>query len=470
MARRMRTPVLQQPAKALAVASLALLLSSSAAAVVRSGDDPHDYPGRWDARVLDIVAFVEKERGHKFDHPVPVEFLDEATFRKEVTAEESDLEDDDRAELDRVAAVFRALGLLEGEVDLFDEVNTVSGDAVVAFYDFKRERIRVRGTVLDDERRATLAHELTHALQDQVFGIDEEHETDGEEFAYTALVEGDAIRVENEWQDAHATDEDADAAEGREVVDELLEKVPAIIVALFGASHALGETFVSVLFATGGIKAIDAAFDEPPRSEEVVIDPFSYLDGDEPHRVQPLDPPGDRAAVDRGDFGALLWYLLLAERLPPDRALAVADGWGGDEYVLVEQDDRTCIRIQYLGDTDADTKAMEDALRDWDRAVPGSPATIERDGDVVRLDSCDPGAGVHLQVRDTAVDALVIPLLRAGIAGGLMEGGAPAAAARCAAQRFIEGLTVADAQRLAHADELSPADGQRIIQAVVACR
>ena len=55
----------------------------------------------------------------------------------------------------------------------------------------------MRGTDLSDDVdvRITLVHELTHALQDQHFDLtklDEQVETSGQDFALTALVEGDA--------------------------------------------------------------------------------------------------------------------------------------------------------------------------------------------------------------------------------------------------------------------------------------
>ena len=44
-------------------------------------DQPH-IPSAWDARVAPIADFVEKERGLDFDHPVDVEFLSPADYRK----------------------------------------------------------------------------------------------------------------------------------------------------------------------------------------------------------------------------------------------------------------------------------------------------------------------------------------------------------------------------------------------------
>ena len=44
----------------------------------RAAETPH--PDAWDPRVTELVAFVETTRGLTFEHPVFVDFLDDATF------------------------------------------------------------------------------------------------------------------------------------------------------------------------------------------------------------------------------------------------------------------------------------------------------------------------------------------------------------------------------------------------------
>ena len=55
----------------------------------------------------------------------------------------------------------------------------------------------MRGSDLTPDVRETLAHELTHALQDQHFDLRRfENGPDGAEEAYRALYEADAVRVQ----------------------------------------------------------------------------------------------------------------------------------------------------------------------------------------------------------------------------------------------------------------------------------
>jgi hypothetical protein len=451
----------------LALASAVLLIAASAAAIVRAGDDQAiAHPARWDPRVEPLARFVEGERGHKFDHPVDVEFLADAEFREEITVEEDELDDEAREQLASAEGALRALGLLPADADLFEEFNSVAGEATLAFYDFRKKRIRVRGTRLTDETRATLVHELTHALQDQQFDVDRDFDTDGESFAFTALVEGDAIRVEQAWVEENASDDYQQPD-----VRDILEDVPSIVVVLFGAAHEVGTIFVQALLAADGREGLDGAFREPPTTEEAVLDPFAYLAGDnEPVTVRPLDPPGDRRAVDRGDFGALLWFLTLAARLEPAEALHVIEGWGGDAYVLVEQDDVHCIRVAYVGDTAEDTDRMARALDKWVDGLPD--ASVRREDGRVELDSCEPSAGEQVEVADNAIEALILVLMRAGVGAGFLQGTTPEKA-RCAANAFVARLTLADLKELSEltdADEFPQEYQQRAFAAFAGCQ
>src|SRR5581483_6815298 len=72
---------------------------------------------KWDPRVLDIVQFVERRRGLQFKHPVPMAFLDDAAFNKEVTSGGSS-SSGQQAELDNELGTLRAVGLVEGSPNL----------------------------------------------------------------------------------------------------------------------------------------------------------------------------------------------------------------------------------------------------------------------------------------------------------------------------------------------------------------
>ena len=94
----------------------------------------------------------------------------------------------------------KLLGLLEPRVDLRDVSATVFGQGVAGYYDPRTKRLRiVRGAQTTNPflEEITLAHELTHALEDQRFGLDLEDSSGSDDAALArlALVEGSATAV-----------------------------------------------------------------------------------------------------------------------------------------------------------------------------------------------------------------------------------------------------------------------------------
>src|SRR5262249_29295993 len=65
------------------------------------------YPKAWDPRVANLVSFVEQSRGLTFKHPVKVEFLSEAAFKKKVSTSPDSLSKKDRQDLENSVAFLR---------------------------------------------------------------------------------------------------------------------------------------------------------------------------------------------------------------------------------------------------------------------------------------------------------------------------------------------------------------------------
>src|SRR3954452_4130562 len=74
-------------------------------------------PKQWDRRVRAYVRFVEHDRDLKFEHPVPVAFLDDADFVKALDAGDEPTRQD-RSDAEHGAAQLRAVGMIGPGVDL----------------------------------------------------------------------------------------------------------------------------------------------------------------------------------------------------------------------------------------------------------------------------------------------------------------------------------------------------------------
>ncbi|HEV2809508.1 MAG TPA: hypothetical protein VGV93_03815 [Acidimicrobiales bacterium] len=457
-----------------ALVGLAVAIVLGAGILAALVNEPR-FPDEWDPRVAGLADYVAGERGLAFEHPVHVDFLSEEDFRRTVTSEDAQLTVEDRAELEQGAAFLRATGLASGDVDLLNSANELSGEATLAYYDPAVERVTVRGTELSVGVQATLVHELTHVLQDQHFDLERlgQLPTDGENNAFLAVIEGDALRIEAEWAaQLGRQDREALMSERTETAGgvELGEDVPGALVALFSSPYVLGEPFVSVVLDEQAEEGINKALRTPPRTEEQLLDPYVYLAGDEPLTVgRPAVDEGDEVS-EEGDFGALTWFLLLAEHLDSRQALRATDGWGGDSYVAFDRDDRACVRSAFRGDTPADTNEMATALEQWSSSVPANDASVSRRGDDVVLESCDPGTDGKADGGGGAEQALLYPVTRTYFTLGALQSGADQALARCIGTQFVLGLTTAELLDFSEvlADPQALADQSQ--RAAAACR
>ena len=453
-------PTLRGPDRALAIAIGVLLTVSCFAAVVRIGSGSSD-PGSWDPRVADLAAFVERARGLSFDHPVRVDFLSPAAYTAAVTTDGEDLGEEERAELDVQAAQLRALGVASGDVDLVAAFNQVSDAGTLAFYNPDDESVRVRGTDLSVGLRVTLVHELTHALQDQHFGLADllgDADDTSESDARRALAEGDATRVEVAYVDEELSDEERVAYEEeyQAEVDQSVAgtaDVPDFLNATFGVPYALGPPFVAMLLDAGGNEGVDDAFRDPPSTEEHLFDPASYLAG-EKGKAPDLDLEDLDDAFEEGPLGPPRWFLILAQRIDANTAFEAALGWGGDAYGTYTKGGRSCVRAVFRGDTETDETEMGEVIDAWAAAMPGGKAKrIDVDGHP-GLDACDPGTAVDIPLAESSGDLLVLPntwgYLEAETARGLGPEGS-----RCFARALLADIPYARLIDPAQQDALS---------------
>jgi hypothetical protein len=449
-----RKPVWPWIVSSIAVLAFVVLATVAIALVVTAdeGDDdsgPVAAPEQWDSSVGDLVDFVEDDRDGRFDHPVPVEFMTADEYRDEVVVDDDDLSDDDRDYFEHQGELLRALGLAEGDLDLAEAGNELADEGTLAFYEPERERIVVRGSAddVDDDvtLRGTLVHELTHALQHQRFPevFDDSDPTSGEAFGTTALVEGDALRIEYDYvdslSDAEQDEYDDAFADQAGPGGDALADVPASLVAFFDAPYVLGDPFLTILDAMGADE-VDDAFEDPPTSDEQLLDPFRYLDEDEPRLLDPPEVDGD--VVDEGDFGAVGWLVVLAERIDPLRALDAVEGWRGDGYTLWTDDEVTCVDMAVEGDTASDTDELESALGDWAAGLPAVAPDVSRDGDTIAVHACDPGSDADLGLTGQGARALAYPATRGYFAADEVDYGTDLEGARCLADDLVRRYTL----------------------------
>ena len=231
--------------------------------------------------------------------------------------------------------MLKLLGLLEPDVDLRDVSASIFGEGVAGYYDPRTKRLRVvRGAQTENRflNEITLAHELTHALEDQRFKLDLEDSSGSDDpaLANLALVEGSATAVMFSYAERYLSPEETlgglFASLGQDTGD-----LPPFIEAQLIFPYVQGQKFVERLYATGGgsWSLVNAAYRfRPPASSEQILHPDKYLRVEQPERVRLDARPGDGwRRLTAGTWGEWATGELLGNP-------GAAEGWGGDRFEL----------------------------------------------------------------------------------------------------------------------------------------
>jgi hypothetical protein len=420
--------------------------SAASSITIPAGEtvDTVSTPAYWESSIQPLAEFVEDERGALFDHPVAVEFLDGEAFTQAFRGDPSV-----RIHLDtnpagttpttepaatppvldseQTVEVFRALGLVSGELDLSGSTSAVVDDSILGFYDHHSKRLVVRGseTDLSPAVRLTVVHELTHAWDDQKIGLSGfEDEPDEPATARRALIEGNAKRVERAYRETFTDAEYQQYREelwgpdpvtgvvGSEVTDNPYPgpPIPDIVLGSLDFPYVFGEGFVSALFTKNGNDAIDAAYAAPPVNEEQVMFPATYLTGQAAAVVPVPSAPDGQTVVSSGTLGTFDLLLVLGSRLGFDRGWGAVQGWGGDSYLVADRAGTTCVRVVAVGDTPEDTEQLGSAFADWAASVPGATGGLDERG--AFLDNCDAGGVAPVELPE-ATSTLTLAEVRA---------------------------------------------------------
>jgi hypothetical protein len=352
------------------------------------------------AVVAEISAFVEQERGLTFLQPVDVQLAGEGEFQDRLLADFEESADDLREQ----EALLEAFGLVEPDVDLVEAMRSLLGAGVVGFYDPETKELVVRGAALTPYVRTTIAHELTHALDDQHFDLDRpeyDDATDEVAFGFGAVVEGNARRIEGAYEESLSADERAqsEAEEFRLGLGIDLGDIPLVLIQLLDAPYSLGQVLVDDVVEDGGDPALAAALTDPPHTSEQVIDPDRFATR-EPAVVVPHPAPGGQL-VTEGLAGQLLIELVLADGAEGDDAAEAADGWGGDWAVVWRDGDRSCVTLTAVGDDAGETAEMMDAFDGWSQAHGDATVTGNPDG-TFTVQACAASGGQSGSAASTA--------------------------------------------------------------------
>ena len=315
--------------------------------------------------------------------------------------------------------LYSLLGIIEPDSSLEGLLLDVYSNIVVGLFDTEENVLFVRAD--SDEftlsNELTVAHEVTHALQQQHFNIKdirEPYEENSDRVrAITALIEGDAslveliyrLRVFNDAQRERHMEESqsADLSAYR--------AAPPFIQRTVVFPYFEGANFAIHLFQQyGDFTAIDAAYEALPESTEQILHP-ELLGLDSPIEIVMPDlvaALGEGwSEVDRDVMGELFIAALLEGELAPDVAEVAAAGWGGDAFLLMEDPagDEALASVS-VWDSVEDAAEYSSALMEYFQALTGAEEWMEQEsmhGEVAHRIAIEGVAAVDVRSRGDRV-------------------------------------------------------------------
>jgi len=341
-----------------------------------------------EAWTAEILVEIEELREAKFPRPVSVSVADGKKFMEYMQERMDKSTTPERLAAEETTA--KLLGLLPADMDYLATMNEFLESQVGGFYDPETEGFFLMEQFGGVLARTILAHELTHALDDQLYDIDgtleeisESRQNSDAELAYQAVVEGSGTAIMNAWTMGKVRSKELSLADmssaGDLGMEELSKAEPYMWKPLLGV-YLRGAAFLnrttSVMegqIKTPSMKDIDVAFRTPPASSEQILHPEKYWDSDQ--RDDPVLVSFDTSSLPAGwdilhedTLGEFLIGLLvepLDDRGGMQGQMAMlgtkytypaSEGWGGDRYVLLANGDARALLVETVWDSadDAD--------------------------------------------------------------------------------------------------------------------
>ena len=309
------------------------------------------------ASVDELMRFASQDSGLPLKTRVKRQLVSRDAMEKLLTKRMS--EDKDAQRFERSELVLKKFGMLPADFSLRAMLMKVLREQVAGYYDVKEKTINLLDWLPAETQRPVLAHELTHALQDQTIDLEQWADqpdsddkddrfnknirSEEESFARSAVTEGQAMIV---LLDYLLRDTGRSVAKSPELVygiranpiqkDSEMAKAPLIVRESMMFPYREGAEFVATVLSSGGKPlAFADLLRKPPVNSHQILDPPSYIAGEEQLEIAmpDLSPAlGERyAKFDSGAVGEFDTQVFLRQ-FNRENALQIADAWRGGMY------------------------------------------------------------------------------------------------------------------------------------------
>ncbi len=341
--------------------------------------------------VDEILIFDSKQSGL----PIKKHVKRRLTSRDEVVAYlAKHMKDEDVKRLQRSELVLKKFGLLPREFDMEKLLVDLLREEVAGYYDPRTKTVNLLDWVPLEEQEPVLAHELTHALQDQAIGLDKwmkkgdkdlgeikkdptpaDIDNDEIDDAREAVVEGQAQAMMFQYALAPAGRSIADSpdlVEGMEAETmtgtpntKVFNDAPIFMKESLTFPYTYGMDFVVKLMANGGKeKAFASVLANPPHTTRQIMQPETYLSGE---RIEPMRLPEfkrdfkDYIKFDIGAMGEFDVAVLIEQYAGKELSKRLYPDWRGGYYYAarLKNDTAAPLGLLYVSRWSSAEKAAE---------------------------------------------------------------------------------------------------------------
>lgn len=311
--------------------------------------------------VNEILKFASEETGLAIKSKVKPQLVDRSEIESFI--QKNMKEDKDTQRLERSELVLKKFGLLPRDFDLKSFLVAMLKEQVAGYYDPKTKTVNLLSWVDADAQRPVMAHELTHALQDQLIdlerwmraGEDGAHSgeptpadipTDEAQAARQALVEGEAMVTLIDYSLAPTGQTILDAPMIVEALKQgmlvgpddspTFQRAPVFLKETLTFPYRYGLDFsVALLKAGGKDLAFAGALKDPPKTTREVMEPQTYLTHEKLEPMRMLNFDKDFAGYERFDIGSIGEFdvaVMVEQYAGGDEAKALYPHWRGGYY------------------------------------------------------------------------------------------------------------------------------------------
>ena len=264
--------------------------------------------------------------------------------------------------------MLKKFGLLPRDFDLQKYLLAMLREQVAGYYDPKTKMVNLLDWVDPEQQKPVMAHELTHALQDQSFGLEKwmkggasdlvespseptgkDIENDEISTARQAVVEGQAMVVLIDYMLAPTGQSLLESPQVAEALKQGMlvgtDNSPQFVSAPLYLKEALifpyryGLDFEAALLKQGGKeKAFAGVFANPPTSTREIMEPQTYLNSEHVKAMPLPDYSSVFKNYDRFDIGAigeLDVALLIEQYAGADVSHEMYPHWRGGYYYAI---------------------------------------------------------------------------------------------------------------------------------------